>query len=81
MENKSEDEYRVKDLGEAAALLCKSVKLLGLQKDNNFYWFIFSDKETCDEISNRYWFGELLVNAKLYQDALRTLKDRLFAQR
>lgn len=81
MENKSEDEYRVKDLGEAAALLCKSVKLLRLEQERGFSWFIFQSKDFCQKISNNYWFGELLINAKSYQDALRTLKDRLFAQR
>jgi len=78
MENK--DKYKTKDLGEAAALVCKSAKLLGLQKENDFYWFVFSNTRFCEEISNKYWFSnDLLVNAKTYQDALRTLKDRLFA--
>lgn len=81
MENKSEDEYRVKDLGEAAALLCKSAKLLRLEQEEGFSWFIFQSKDICQIISNNYWFGELLINAKSYQDALRTLKDRLFSQR
>lgn len=81
METNLQSEYRTKDLGEAAALFCKSAKLLRLEQEEGFSWFIFRSKDICQRISNNYWFGELLINAKSYQDALRTLKDRLFAQR
>lgn len=81
MENRPQDEYRTKDLGEAAALFCsESAKLLRLAKERDFFWFVFSNRQFCQDIANQYWFGELLVNAKTYQDALRSLKDRLFAQ-
>ncbi len=75
------DEYFVKDIGEAAVLLCRSVRLLRLQKENTFYWFVFSNRKLCEQISNEYWFGSCLINAKTYNDFLRTLKDRVFAQR
>lgn len=74
------DEYYVKDIGEASALLCKSAKLIRLQPDSDFYWFVFINKSFCENVSNDYWYGKLELNAKSYNDALRTLKDRLFAQ-
>lgn len=81
MKNKMPQEYKTKDLGEAAALLCKGAKLLRLEKEANFYWFIFSDKILCEQTANTYWSGDCMVSAKTYQDSMRTLKDRLFANR
>ena len=75
------DEYKTKDLGEASALISKSAKLLRLEQESNFYWFVFQDKNYCEPISNSYWSDELNVSAKTYSDAMRSLKDRLFAKR
>ena len=79
--NKKADEYKTKDLGEASGLLCKSAVLLRLQKENNFYWFVFQDKELCEKTSREYWFGNLQVNARNYYEEMRMLKDRLFSQK
>ena len=81
MENVDKDLYQTKDLSEAGAILCSGVKLLRLQKEQNFYWFVFVDKSLCEQLSNSYWSGELKVSAKPYADSLRSLKDRLFARR
>lgn len=80
MESKSHNEYFTKDLAEAAALHCKSANLVRLQKENSFFWFVFSDKKQCERLSNQFWFGELVVNAKTYADTIRSFKDRLFAR-
>jgi len=81
MESKVNGEYATKDLGEAAALVCSSIKLQRLQKENRFFWFVFSNKIECEKLADRYWSGTLMVSAKQYSDALRSLKDRLFAQK
>lgn len=81
MKKQVPDEYLTKDLGEAAALLCKSAKLLRLEQEQNFFWFVFADKSLCEESSNSYWASELQVSAKTYADSLKSLKDRLFARR
>ena len=73
-------DYYTKDLGEAAALLTVGAKLLRLEQASGFYWFVFQNKNIEQE-SGRYWSGELQVSAKQYNDSMRTLKDRLFAQR
>lgn len=72
--------HREKDLYIGAFLYASGRKLLRLEWAGAFYWFVFEDKERCEELSNQYWSGEAVVNAKAYVDALRTLKDRLFAQ-
>lgn len=79
MENK---QYKTKDLGEASALYTKGFKLLYLEKESNFYWFVFDNSnQELEQISNKYWSGELVISAKEYNDSMRSLKDRLFAQR
>lgn len=78
--NKATNSYRTKDLGEASALYCCSAKLLRLEQEQNFFWFVFDDKNLCEQISNSYWRGKLQVSAKAYSEALRSLKDRLFAR-
>lgn len=72
--------YRTKDLGEAGALLAKGFRLVGLDKEADFYWFVIEGSNP-GEISNAYWSGDLVVSAKVYYDNLRSLKDRLFSRR
>ena len=74
-------EYKTKDLPEAGALLASNAKLLGLEKEANFYWFLFENKLLCEQLSNAYWNNELQVSAKAYSNALKELKDRLFSRR
>lgn len=74
-----QDVYKTKDLSEAAALYASGVKFHGLEKTNNYYWFIF-ENANAERISSSFWSGELTINAKAYSDSYRTLKDRLFSQ-
>lgn len=74
-------EFSTKDLGEAAAILCESGTLLRLEREQDFFWFIFLDKKTCEQLSTSYWNGQLQVSAKAYSNALKELKDRLFSRR
>lgn len=77
MENN--DEYRSRDIGESSAILASGVKLLRLEKDEGFFWFIFENKST-NSIIDKYWSGELKVKAKTYNDCYKNLKDRIFAR-
>lgn len=79
--DKEKDTYQVKDLFIASLLYATGKKLLNLQKDNKFYWFIFEDKNGCNQIVSSYWRNEVTVLAKKYADALRTLKDMIFAEK
>lgn len=80
MESKIESQYATKDLAEAAMLLAKGQKLTGMRREGSTCWFEFADKGTCEELSNRFWFGEVLINAKTYFDAMATLKGRIFSK-
>lgn len=75
------DEYRTKDLGESAALICSSARLLRLQKESKFFWFIFVNKSLCEQLANEHWSGDLKISTRQYNEVLRSLKDRLFAQK
>ena len=74
-------EFLTKDLQEAGALLACNAKILRLEKESNYYLFVFDNKTLCEQLSNAFWAGELQVDAKTFSLALKTLKDRLFARR
>jgi len=73
--------YKTKDLYEASTLYALDQKFLYLEKEGEYFWFVFGNKEVCQEIADKYWRREVSVDAKTYADAIRTLKDRLFSQR
>lgn len=74
-------DYLVKDLYEAAYLFSQRKSLERLQQENNYFWFVFSDKKSCEYLSSQYWSGKAQGNIKDYADALKTLKERLFARK
>jgi hypothetical protein len=79
--NASQSERFVKDLGEASALVSHDIKLLRLEKDPaGFFWFVFPVGKS-NEISAAYWADELMIPARKYSTALKSLKDKLFSQR
>lgn len=73
------NEYKTKDLAEASLLLVKNQKLIRLEREEKIVYFVFDNKDTCEKLSNEFWFGESLVNAKSYYEAMATLKNRIFA--
>lgn len=79
--NPTNNTYRTKDLYEASTLYALNQKFLYLEKSQDYFWFIFENKEVCQEVADKYWRREVSVDAKTYSDAVRTLKDRLFSQR
>ena len=76
-----ENVYLTRDLYEAALLFACQQKLLRLEKEEKgrSFWFVFLGQKTCQSLVDTYWRRELNVNAKAYTDAIRSLKDRLFA--
>ncbi len=76
------EQYRTKDIGEAAALLTLGIELLPLEYDSaGFYWFVFENGQYAKSVAHTYWFGNLMQNVKRYNESLSTLKDRIFANR
>jgi len=74
------DEYKVKDLYEAAYLYTLKTSLFRLEKQKGYFYFVFSDKATCEEHKKKFWSYNTKVDAKRYADALRSLKDMIFSE-
>ncbi len=72
--------YKTKDLYCASALVEKGQKLFGVNKEGSVCWFLFEEKEKCEQFAVKYFFGELLVNARSYQETLRRLKNLIFSK-
>lgn len=70
--------YFTKDYWLAGALLASGSKLVRLNWRDGRAFFVFSHFEKCEKAAQGYWDGSLLVSAKSFTDALRTLKDRLY---
>ncbi|MCM8784248.1 MAG: DUF5659 domain-containing protein [Candidatus Omnitrophica bacterium] len=78
---KENDVFLTKDLYEASFLYANRLKLLDLQKEDRFYWFVFENKELAEELSKKYWQREAPIDASTYAEAIRSLKDRLYARK
>ena len=77
---KVQSEYKTKDLAEASFLLTKKVKLFRIEREGTICWFVFNDKALCDKLISEFWFDNAAVPAKLFYDAVQTLKNRIFAR-
>jgi len=75
------DVYMTKDLPEAAALLSLRQRLLNLNREGNYFIFIFQNRGTCEKLAGAFLNKELTVDAKTYAECLRTLKDKIFRQK
>ena len=75
---KVNSEHRTKDLAEASFLLTKKVKFLRIEREGKVCWFIFQDKLLCNKLISEFWFDNAMVPAKLFYDAVQTLKNRIF---
>lgn len=78
---KMKKDFRTKDLAEAAALDASGLPISGLEPaaDGRSFLFVFADPAQAQDISRRFWSGELHLSARAYSDSLRRLKDRLFS--
>ena len=71
--------YKTKDLAEAGALIIKKQQMIKIEREGRTCWFIFDNKKECESLSNQFFFGEFLVNARDYHEALNRLKNRIFS--
>ncbi|KKQ47044.1 MAG: hypothetical protein US75_C0011G0019 [Candidatus Woesebacteria bacterium GW2011_GWC1_38_13] len=72
------NEYRTKDIY-LASFISLSGKLLRLERESDFYWFVFENKIMCEEIVSNYWQGESKVEARAFVNAIKGLKTRVFS--
>ena len=74
----NKNEYYTRDIAEAGILVVKKQSLVRIDREDRTCWFVFNDKEKCEQLANRYLFGELLVNAREYYEVLNRLKNKIF---
>ncbi len=72
--------YKTKDLAEASTLIVKGQQLSTIEREGRVCWFVFINKKGCEELSNNYYFGEVLVNARNFHEVMSRLKGRIFAK-
>jgi hypothetical protein len=70
--------YKTKDIGVSAMLLTLGIKLIQIHRINEISFFEFDKDDKCKELSNQYWFGNCLVNAKDFHQNLGVLKGQIF---
>ena len=75
-----QDEYRTKDIY-ISSLLSLSEKLIRLESEADFFWFIFENKKSCKQKINKFWLEELKVEPKSFINAIKNLKSRVFVER
>ena len=75
-----EEKYKTKDLAEAAALIVKKQVLMEIEREGKTCWFVFTNKKVCEEITNQFFFGELVANVREYYEVLNRLKNRIFSK-
>jgi len=74
------NEYRTKDIYLASVLAANQLSAR-LQPERDFYWFVFSNPEQCEQLVNDFWESKLSVDAKGLVTAIKDLKTRVFAER
>jgi hypothetical protein len=75
-----QDNYKTKDIFEAAWIYSNNVPLITLEPDSKYSWFVFANKEVCLELSAKYWSNSATGNIKSFVSSLKTLKDFIFSR-
>ena len=73
------DFQRVKDLYLAAFFYSEGLELRNVEREGKVCWFLFSDKNKCDQLTNLYWKNQATSKTKSFTDAIRTLKDLIYS--
>lgn len=79
--NPMDDQFITKDLYLAGLLYAKNIKLEKVNRNGKLCWFVFNNKSLCEELQQQFFNKAVDVNAKDYVNALRTLKDLIFAEK
>ncbi|OGG13785.1 hypothetical protein A2773_01525 [Candidatus Gottesmanbacteria bacterium RIFCSPHIGHO2_01_FULL_39_10] len=72
--------FVTKDLYLSALLYAKGVKLQKIDRQGRVCWFVFEDKSQSEQLRQKFITKSIDVNARDFTDALRTLKDLVFAE-
>lgn len=71
--------FSTRDLYLAGLIYSKGVGFQGVRREGKVCWFLFENKNLCEELQQQFFARTVETNAKNYAEALRTLKDLVFA--
>jgi len=74
----TKETYKTKDLWEAGALLAENIPLVKIEKKGNTCYFIFGNLAVAEDKVQKYYFGNLLIDAFKYQEAVNRLKKQIY---
>jgi hypothetical protein len=69
-----DNEYCTKDLGVAAMLIATGHTMRAMTWKDKIAFFSFDDPETCNRLQHLFLFGQVMVPAKAYYEAIKALK-------
>jgi hypothetical protein len=73
------NDFKTRDLYVAAMLYGEQRGFMGIKRESNICWFIFKDKEKCEKLEKQFYAKEIDINAKIFSDSIKTLKNLIFA--
>ena len=72
------DNYRTRDLYEAAVIHAFKLPILKVERDEGICHFVFANRELCEKLAMDFRNRELTVNAKGFIESLKTMKDFIY---
>jgi hypothetical protein len=77
---RQKENYKTKDIFEASWIYSQNIKLLGLEPDAKYFWFVFDNRNLCEPLSSDYWSQKANGNIKQFVNSLKTLKDLVYSK-
>lgn len=74
-----EQDFEIKDLYCASYLYAKGAKFIEVKRQGRQCYFLFEDKAHCELLQQEYYAKEGKVVGKEFSDAIKTLKNLVFA--
>lgn len=78
--DKYKDLFTTYNLNFSAVLVCSGIKLIKIARNSGSKsLFCFENSPNIQEINDKYWRKELLIEPQLLFDSLKFLKNRLYS--
>ncbi|MBL7057810.1 hypothetical protein ISS03_00590 [Patescibacteria group bacterium] len=77
MENQYCELYETKDRFLSALLLSLGLRLDQSYQEGGVTYFVFENKEECEDVIKKYYNNELMINPKTFVDAMQNIKHMI----
>lgn len=72
--------YSTTDIYLSASLIASGFKLSNMTKNERQYIFYFDSSDSIEIYVNKYWNGDMILDAKTIFTAFKELKSRMYNQ-